>query len=270
MTIHKPTTATLPPIYPNEGLIIAYQRKLVAMVRQLEKSLNGPLLDEYKANPPDMALDSSLVKMMQQLIKRQRRKWNKDYTQTAIDIAKHYTMAVLDRVDGALEAAADKLGMTVQFKMTEAMREAVNATIGEQVALIQSIPEQHFSKIEAAVMRGVQHGRNWKQITDDVQEIGDTTRKRAKFIARDQMNKSTAVITRERQRSMGCTHAQWLHSAGGKTKRPSHVEASKNKLVYEIDKGAFLEDIGGKWDFVWPGTAIGCRCTSLAVIPLKG
>jgi uncharacterized protein with gpF-like domain len=88
------------------------------------------------------------------------------------------------------------------------------------------------------------------------------TRRRAAFIARDQNSKANATIQRVRQQSIGITQAIWCHSHGGKDKRPSHVAAGAEKLVYEIDKGAYLD---GEW--VWPGTAPNCKCFSRPILP---
>ena len=46
----------------------------------------------------------------------------------------------------------------VDWKMTAAQREVMEATIGEQVALIKSIPAQYLSQVEGMVMRSVAAG----------------------------------------------------------------------------------------------------------------
>ena len=56
--------------------------------------------------------------------------------------------------------------------------------------------------------------------------------------------------------------AIWLHSAGGKEPRPSHVAFSGKR--YSLKKGVVLDPKEG---IVWPGTAIRCRCVPKPVIP---
>ena len=259
---------TLPPIHPNQGLQAAYRRKLDKLIDEMHKSLTYWITAAYKANTPEIAMDASPAKVMRQLIRKLRRRWDKKFNQASLDLANYFSTAVADRVDGALSTYLTDAGFSVDFKYTAAMNDVIQATIGEQVGLIRSIPAQHFSEIEGLVMRSVATGRDIKYLSDELQKRYGVTKRRAQFIARDQINKATANIVRVRQKSMGCTHARWLHSHGGKKPRESHLEASNNKLVYNIDKGAWLEGNGGKWDWIFPGEAINCRCVSVPVIPL--
>ena len=87
--------------------------------------------------------------------------------------------------------------------MTPALRDIRQATIGQQVSLIKSIPSQYFTNIEGLVMRSVQTGRDLGQLTNDLQEQFGVTHRRAAFIARDQNNKATASMTRGRQNELG-------------------------------------------------------------------
>jgi uncharacterized protein with gpF-like domain len=102
-----------------------------------------------------------------------------------------------------------------------------------------------------------------KYLSDQLRIRYGMTKRRAALIARDQNNKATAQLVRVRQKGIGANQAMWVHSHGGKVPRPSHVKAGADKLIYEIDKGAYLD---GEW--VWPGTAINCRCVSKTVIPV--
>jgi SPP1 gp7 family putative phage head morphogenesis protein len=108
-------------------------------------------------------------------------------------------------------------------------------------------------------MQSVQNGRDLGTLSKGLQKQFGVSKRRAALIARDQNNKATAVIARTRQQSLGITQAKWRHSHAGKTPRPSHVHADGE--VYDIAKGMYLD---GEW--VWPGTAINCRCTSQPII----
>jgi uncharacterized protein with gpF-like domain len=90
------------------------------------------------------------------------------------------------------------------------------------------------------------------------------TKRRAALISRDQNNKATAVITRVRQQELGVAEAIWVHSTAGKTPRPTHVKAGRERVRYAIAEGWY--DPHEKKN-VWPGELINCRCVSRAVIP---
>ena len=157
-------------------------------------------------------------------------------------------------------------GFAVEWKLTPAANEVMQATIGEQIGLIRSIAQQHLTAVEGLVMRSVTTGRDLKQLTDDLQHQFGVTRRRAALIARDQNNKATATITRVRQQELGITHAVWVHSHGGKEPRPSHLKAGKEGVVYEIAEGWLDPDVGER---IWPGTLINCRCVCKPIMPWK-
>jgi SPP1 gp7 family putative phage head morphogenesis protein len=150
--------------------------------------------------------------------------------------------------------------VTVEFKMSPAMNDVFQATVTENVSLIKSIPSQYFTDVEGLVMRSVQRGGDLSGITDELEKRYGITRRRAAFIARDQNNKANATFTRVRQQELGVTEAIWLHSAGGKEPRPSHVAFSGK--TYNIREGALID---GKR--IWPGELPNCRCVSRPVVP---
>ena len=48
----------LPPTRPNAGLEIAYQKKIDAMIEEMQRSVTWWLAAAYKANKPEMATDA--------------------------------------------------------------------------------------------------------------------------------------------------------------------------------------------------------------------
>jgi SPP1 gp7 family putative phage head morphogenesis protein len=260
MAIQAPSPTTLDPVRPNAGIQAAYRKRLDAMVKEMHESILYWLTSAYKANEPEMAQDESPAAALRQSVRQLRRRWMRNFDKGAQKLAKYYTKAMMDRADGDLTAKLKKIGFSVEFKMTAAANDVMQATIGEQVGLIKSIAEKHLTEVEGLVMRSVSQGRNLSEMTKELQERYGVTKKRAALIARDQNNKATATITRVRQQELGITEAVWMHSHGGKEPRPSHVAANGKR--YKIAEGMYLD---GKW--VWPGTEINCRCVSKSVIP---
>jgi uncharacterized protein with gpF-like domain len=145
-----------------------------------------------------MAQDRTPADELRNAIRKLAKRWQRNFDEAAPAIAEYFSQAVAERSSGALMAILKKAGFAVKFKMTPAMRDIMQATIGQQVSLIKSIPSQYFTDVEGLVMRSVQTGRDLGQLTKDLQERFGVTRRRAAFIARDQNNKATASMTRAR------------------------------------------------------------------------
>lgn len=252
---------------PSAALERAYWAKLDKLTAEMNASIIYWLTAKYKAVLPlatdgefGPALDASPAMELRAAIRRLARRWQAKYDDAAPALAKWFASSVTDRSTRQLGETLRDVGFSVRFKPTRAMNEAYQAVVGENVALIKSIPEQYLKNVEGAVMRSVQTGRALGELVNELTANYGVTRRRAAFIARSQNQQATAVMTRVRQKEAGITKARWLHSAGGKEPRPEHVAFSGK--TYDIDKGAYLE---GKW--TWPGVEINCRCVSIPVVP---
>lgn len=188
--------------------------------------------------------------------------WQKNFDEAAPQLAEYFGTSVAERSDAVLRSVLRNGGYSVSFSMTPAATDVMQATIGAQVGLIKSIPQQYLTQVEGAVMRSVQAGRDLGSLAKELQQQFGVTKRRAALIARDQNNKATASITRVRQVELGITEAVWRHSTGGKHLRPKHVAASGKR--YDVTKGLPIGD-QGQW--VFPGEEINCRCVSCSVVP---
>lgn len=251
---------TLAPVRPNAGIRAAYQARLDAAVEEMAASVTYWLRANYRANPPEMAEDASPAREMQAAMNRLGRRWTRKFDKLSDWLARYFTDAVADRSDRALSAQLRKAGFTVKFRMTAAQNDVMQATVAENVTLIRSISAQYLTQVQGDVMRSVTAGRDLASLTEALQARTGITKRRAAFIARDQVNKATSAFQRVRQTELGVTEAVWLHSGGGRKPRPEHVAFSGK--TYKIAQGAFLE---GKW--TWPGIEPNCRCVSRPVIP---
>lgn len=270
----------LPPTRPNAGFEIAYQKKIDAMIEEMQRSVEWWLTAAYKANKPEMATDAdsdtaktaaqkiakaiqkngSPAKVLQDVVAKLDKIWTRKFDDNAQALAKYFATSMAKRTDAQLRAALKKVGFAVEFKLTSKMNDVLQATIAENVSLIKSIQSQYFTDIEGIVMRSVQRGFKMDELSSELQKRYGVTRRRAALISRDQTNKANANITVVRQRELGITRAIWLHSAGGKEPRHSHVAASGKE--YDIDKGMLIDG-----EYIFPGQLINCRCVSKSVIP---
>lgn len=252
----------LRPIHPNAGLEAEYRAKLDRLIARMHRSLVYWLSAAYRANEPEMAADESPAMAMRRAMRERGRRWRKDFDKLASEWGSDFPKAVAKNTDRGFAAALKDAGFTVKFKMTPAINDVVQASVGENVTLIRSIAEQHLTQVEGAVMRAVSAGRDLGGLVDDLEKQYGVTRRRAAFIARDQTNKATAAVTRARQSQLGISEAVWLHSHGGRTPRPTHVQMDGKR--YEISKGMWDPALGRR---IFPGTEPNCRCVSRSVVP---
>lgn len=258
MPTKKPKTARA--VRANAGVEAAYRRRLDALVDDMSRSVTYWVEAAYKANPPRMAQDALPSKELQKRLRELSKRWLARFDDMAQRIAEQFVTSSRRATDTAFAASLKAAGWTVEFRMTPAMRDALNATIGENVALIRSIPQQYLLEVEGIVMRGFSQGRDLKQISDALQKRYGITKRRAALIARDQSNKLTATVVKARRLELGITKAIWQHSHAGKEPRPSHVAADGKE--FDIAKGCYID---GEW--IQPGQMVNCRCTSRTVLP---
>ena len=260
----KPKPKTFRPVRPNAGIEAEYRRRLLKIIDEMAASVLYWVRAAYNQNEPVLAAmdDVSPSIDIAKIVRRLTRRWQKKINDLAPKLARYFAQAVAERSDAALRKMLRDAGMTVKFQQTPAMRDVMGATVRQNVALIKSIPQQSLGKVEAAVMRSVQEGRDLATLTKTLQQEFAVTRRRAKLIALDQNSKATSALQRVRQIELGLETAVWVHSGGGNKPRPCHVEMSGK--TYDVAKGMW-----DKHEQLWvhPGQLIWCRCVSRVVIP---
>jgi SPP1 gp7 family putative phage head morphogenesis protein len=250
----------VPPVRPNAGLEQAYRRRLERQIDQMQASLVYWISAAYRANRPEMASDESPAMAMRKAMRVLTRRWSKGFAKVAQEYGTGFVKSAAAQADRSWQTNLKKAGFTVRFKLTPPVNDVIQASVGENVTLIKSIASEHLAEVEGLVMRSVQSGRDLGALTQQLEARYAITRRRASTIARDQNNKTTSAINRVRQLELGVKEGIWMHSAGGKTPRPSHVAYSGKR--FDLTKGAHID---GKW--IFPGEEINCRCVWRAVLP---
>lgn len=252
----------LPPVRASIALRDAYQRKLDALIDRMHVAILRAVSRTYRRKPPEMAADESPAAALRDTVDRLSREWERRFDDFASTAGRLFAEQAAAHADRAFMAGLRKAGFTVRFRMTAAANDVMQATVAEQVGLIRSIPQAYLTDVQGAVMRAVTAGRDLASLAGELQHTYGVTRRRAAFISRDQSNKATASITRVRQQELGITQAIWLHSAGGKVPRRTHVEQSGKPYV--ISEGWYDPDEKKR---IWPGELINCRCVARAIVP---
>lgn len=191
-----------------------------------------------------------------------RKRWEKHFADMAKKLALDVVEAAYKANKAAWQSNVKREGFDVPMQLTASQRTVLNVKVQDNVALIRSIPQQYFTKIEGDVSRGFLAGRDLESIASELRATGETTAKRAALIARDQSNKLTAQMNSARQRELGISYAYWKHSTVDKDPRVNHLKASREKWIFDTQVGI---DFGT--GFVLPGVDINCRCGSRSIIP---
>lgn len=255
------TRKILKPVHPNVGIQADYRARLEKLIDEMSRSYLYFLRAQYRETPP-LAQDATPARELERELSRLGKRWKKNLDDAAPKLGRWFAQRAGRRSEDSLRKILRDGGLSVEFRMTREMRDVVDATIQENVALIRSIGEQYHSQIEQMVMRSVTTGRDLKGLTAELRSRYDITRRRAALIARDQNNKATSTFVRVRQRELGLK-AKWLHSHGGKEPRKTHLANSGN--VYDPAKGWFDPDPKVRRR-IWPGELINCRCVSVSVV----
>lgn len=137
----------------------------------------------------------------------------------------------------------------------------------QNASLIKSLQDKSLTDIEGIIQRGVQQGRTLNNVAKEIQKKFKTSRKRAKFIARDQTSKLNGAITKTRQQSLGIDMYIWRDSSDERV-RETH-STMDGLLCRWDDPTVYSEDEGKTWLSrssiggveLHPGEDFQCRCT---------
>lgn len=158
---------------------------------------------------------------------------------------------------GARTSAHQLTQMRRQFKAaigldvvgeTGGGRELVAGWAEENVALIQSVPQRYFERIEEAVAESFATGERWEQLASRLEDGLRIAESDAARIARDQIGKLYGQLDGYRQRQAGVVRYRWRTVGDNRVREEHHVrEGQSFDWSLPPDDGH-------------PGYAINCRC----------
>lgn len=254
----------LRPVRADLGVGAEYAKRLHALIDEMARSVEHWIEQSYKRNEPVMAQDATPAAELRKTVKDMRNRWITRFEEQAPNLAKYYATKIAKRSDARLQKILKDSGIAIQFRMSPAMRDIIDATTSANVALIKSIPAQYLDDVEGMVMRSVQVGGDVGRLTREIRAKYGLTKKRAALIARDQNHKATSAMNKARQLELGFNEAIWVHSHAGKKPRPTHLANDGKK--FDVAKGWFDPDPKVR-KRIQPGELINCRCFSKAIIP---
>lgn len=169
------------------------------------------------------------------------------------------------------EVLSDKQKFLKAFSLktklySEVSNNIKKTTIMNNVELIKSIQQQYHREISQSIYDSIINGRPQNELVKLIREAGNKTVRRARLIARDQVNKAHSVLYRQELKQNGITKAKWVHLGGGKTDRKTHIAKAPNGLngaIFDLAKGIYDPAVD---KFIQPAELPFCRCISVPIV----
>lgn len=240
------------------GIGSEYRKEMEVLVDEMEADVRLEIESLYERKESVIVMDASPAELLAKRLEKLEEKWSPRFSRKSLSLAANFVKKVIRHVDRAQKSAALSAGIpdiTVKFQKGRVGQDRFDAIVQENVSLIKSIPTEFFPKIEGAVMRSITAGGDKKELAESLSRHYGVTRRRAAFIARDQNDKATNVISLTRNIEAGYTHGVWQHVAGRKSSRESHVHM--NGKTFDLKKGVYDSTVKR---YVMPGELPGCRC----------
>lgn len=162
---------------------------------------------------------------------------------------------------------------TVKFDPSR-VTESIEAQVRNSILALPEIDPSNVKQVCDAAIRSISAGRDLASLCSSIMNlnIDGMTKRRAAKIALIINNRATSLMEKERQTSLGITHAIWLYSGAPCMVNPKHPTESElrqdkahraaNGKEFEIANGMYLN---GNW--TWPGMDPGCKCASRPKVP---
>jgi len=141
--------------------------------------------------------------------------------------------------------------------------ESVTAWAEEGVSLISTRPAEVLQGVEEMVARTVREGVRYTTLEKDLRDRLAMSQRHARLVARDQVGKLQAAITRDTQRLAGVEEYVWRTVRDARVRaRHRHLEGTRWSLL-----GPGAPEAGPYGQPAHPGEAIQCRCYAEPIIP---
>lgn len=255
----------------------AYMRMLNSTIAECLPEIKA-LITEYQPDPPNFATRTDakdkgdwteFSRMIRQVLERAEAELKKktssfDLIRKLNDLenrARKYSIHEWKRV------VRQTLGINIfdDYYDGEFFREHTRQWVQENVDLITTITEQPLKRMYNIISGGQYAGKTAAEMGRQIQEAYNVTKSHARFIARDQMAKLNAQITKQQQTDAGITEYVW-RTVGDARVRDSHRHLNGKRFKYS-DPPVVDAKTGRRAN---PGEDYQCRCVALPVFDIDG
>lgn len=242
-------------VKPNRSQEAKYNRELQSLIRAINDDIRQSLTEPLRRLEPEYVADS-YAEQLNNIILNLSTRW-RNITQVSKIIAAEMVNGINAENKQAFYKAMQKAtGISFNGMISEeGLEPMLQAKIAENVGLIQSIPDEYFKKLVTIVNEGTTQGKPAKSMIKSIMQLGHSTSKRARLIARDQTQKVNAAVNEGRQKAMGIKEYIWRTSEDERV-RETHKSKSGKRFKWSDPP----EDTGH------PGQDIQCRCVPEPVI----
>ncbi|QDP56543.1 MAG: hypothetical protein Tp118SUR00d2C21406351_49 [Prokaryotic dsDNA virus sp.] len=249
-----------------------YHTELRRIVREVRKDIDTHVMSAVKSTSFEYIADGvsthvvmdSYVDVIAGALKLVRERWSSpQFNALATRITRKF---VTTANNSNAERTKRDLGIDVFVDNSE-LRDYVQASIYDNVRLIESIPAQYLTQVDSIVLSGVRSGSRPNTIAKQLQRQFGVTERRAKLIARDQSNKINSNLSKMRMTNAGFEYFRWETSHDERVRdRHKHVServTAYGEGVFRFDNPPIVDQNAPQL----PGEPIQCRCIA---IPISG
>lgn len=144
------------------------------------------------------------------------------------------------------------------YYLGEFYRQQTQMWVTDNVSLIKSIPQETLAKMQDIVLVGFRSGKTTTSIIKEIRQAYGVSKRKAQLIARDQMAKLNADITRSQQEDAGVREYTW-RTSGDSRVRERHREMDGK--VFSWDNPPVVDLKTGRR--CHPGQDYQCRCVAI-------
>jgi uncharacterized protein with gpF-like domain len=247
-----------------------YYNRLNVIVKQLKNT--GEAVKAMSEAGARASAINSFINRESVRIQRRVDELSLDVSRQFVDRVSNYTDAqVKKNIAKAVKVPIEKVAYLPESDELATIETLREVFIAGNVQLIKTIPAKYFNELSQAVsnnFRGIDQVGDAKSLAGRIYDIGNISRRRAAFVARDQTAKVTAALSQERSRHAGAKKYIWrtaedqrvVGDPGGLYPKASKGHGNhykRNGRVYFFDR-PFADGL--------PGDAYGCRCYAEPVL----
>jgi len=268
----------LKPIDYRIGSVVAYQKVLRNILRELKKATKNMILPAYKngafdavavrdeddedeVNAAELAAvaiaGAGVAALFQQLRELAARLTDNAMTQ----VSKIFSSENTRHTKKFISRISQSLGVDVSSVVRPSDNKSLLQTyVNRNANLITSMTNDAIKQIEEEVYKAKLQNKSAEELSASIQQRFKALRKsRADLIARDQLAKINADLSMSRIKQSGAKSYQWdyRHGIPRQTRREHHV--ARHRKIFPVGEPSGDE----------PGMAINCQCRARAVIEIK-
>lgn len=181
----------------------------------------------------------------------------------ATQTASNMLMDVALQDEKTWQVIAKDMSTALRQELRHAPTGAVmRALLGEQVALIKSIPKEAGQRVHKLTLEGMENSTRYGEIAKEIMRSGEVTASRATLIARTEVSRTATTLTQARAQSIESPGYTWTTSHDSDV-RSEHRELD-GKLFAWNDPPIADKHSGAR---AHPGCIYNCRCWAKVVLP---